>query len=105
MATSKRKSPAGRSGPRTPNGSDTADDPVKSDRLPADEARDAGSGESARSFEFPDFERTRLAERIEPDEVMGWARMLDVSPQRLREAMGIVGPIVEDVRRYLTKPH
>jgi Protein of unknown function (DUF2934)/Protein of unknown function (DUF3606) len=39
--------------------------------------------------------------RIEPDEVRRWARKLKVPAERLREAIQRVGPVVNDVKRYL----
>jgi hypothetical protein len=53
-------------------------------------------------LEVPDLERRRLPERIEPDEVKAWAKALEVSEERLREAISRVGPMVDDVRRYLS---
>ena len=40
-------------------------------------------------------------ERIEPDQVRKWARQLDVSAPRLREAIRRVGPVVRDVKQFL----
>ena len=41
------------------------------------------------------------AERIAPDQVTKWARELNVSAPRLREAIKRVGPVVRDVKKYL----
>ena len=40
-------------------------------------------------------------QRIEPDQVKTWARQLNVSAPRLREAIRRVGPAVRDVKQYL----
>ena len=80
----------------------------ESDETEAD-APSAEGGDPERSSGNPldirQLDRTRLVERIEPDEVNGWARQLGVSPERLREAIRVAGDSVEDVRRYLTRLH
>lgn len=38
---------------------------------------------------------------IEPDRVKEWAKMLNVSAPRLREAIKTVGPKVDDVKQFL----
>lgn len=40
-------------------------------------------------------------DRIEPDQMRQWAKRLNVNTARLREAVQRVGPVVEDVRRFL----
>jgi hypothetical protein len=103
MGTSKRKSNPGRkgTGTRSPDVTAPGDD-IERDAI---EGESAGAPSGGQMLDFPDFGRTRLAERIEPDEVNGWARQLGVSPERLREAIRMAGDNVEDVKRYLTKPH
>jgi hypothetical protein len=39
----------------------------------------------------------------QPHEVVYWTKTLGVSEQRLREAVGAVGPMVKDVKKYLGK--
>jgi hypothetical protein len=100
MASKARKT---RAGSRTIDSrpwdeSDAADDAIDTDRL-------AAQDDGGHTLDFPDLQRTRFAERIEPDEVNGWARQLGVSPERLREAIRIAGDTVDDVKRYLSKPH
>lgn len=41
-------------------------------------------------------------ERIEPDKMKEWAKRLNVSTTRLREAVQRAGPIVDDAKRFLT---
>lgn len=50
--------------------------------------------------DFPDLGQAGI-EHIEPDEVDKWARQLDVSAPRLREAIRRVGPVVRDVKEFL----
>lgn len=50
--------------------------------------------------DFPDLDEAGVP-HIEPDQVQRWAKTLDVSAQRLREAIRRVGPVVEDVKRFL----
>jgi hypothetical protein len=108
MGTSKRRAASGkaRTERRGADETEPADNAAGSDGLPATngEAAEHVTGEG-RALDFPDLDRTRFAERIEPDEVNGWARQLGVSPERLREAIRVAGDTLEDVRRYLTKPH
>lgn len=40
-------------------------------------------------------------ERIEPDQMKEWAKRLNVSTTRLREAVQRAGPVVDDVKRFL----
>lgn len=40
-------------------------------------------------------------ERIEPDQIKDWAKRLNVSTTRLREAVQRAGPVVDDVKRFL----
>jgi hypothetical protein len=103
MGTSKRKSNPGRKGTETraPDATVPGDDIEQN----AKEGEPAEASSSGQMLDFPDLGRTRLPERIEPDEVNGWARQLGVSPERLREAIRMTGDNVDDVRRYLTKPH
>jgi len=97
MGTSKRKGAPGRT--RHESG------------IPEDETAAAASPEadeperSSNPLDMRQLDRTRLVERIEPDEVNGWARQLGVSPERLREAIRVTGDSVQDVRRYLTRLH
>jgi hypothetical protein len=100
MATAKRK-PAARMRRLTRSSDGT--EPEKAARRPAPGGQAAGRARSAAGADFPDLERTRLAERIEPDEVEGWAREFDVSSTRLREVISQVGPMVEDVKRVLER--
>jgi len=53
-------------------------------------------------------DKTGKADRIrinvnEDYELRDWSDQLDVSPERLREIVAKVGPMVEDVRRELGK--
>jgi hypothetical protein len=50
--------------------------------------------------DFPDLNDAGVP-HIEPNEVTRWAKQLDVPAPRLREAIRRVGPIVEDVKRFL----
>ncbi|HEX6062704.1 MAG TPA: DUF3606 domain-containing protein [Longimicrobiales bacterium] len=45
--------------------------------------------------------RTRR-QRIEPDQIKEWAERLNVSTTRLREALQRAGPVVDDVKRFLS---
>ena len=40
-------------------------------------------------------------QRIEPDQMKEWAKRLNVSTTRLREAVQRAGPVVDDVKRFL----
>jgi hypothetical protein len=40
-------------------------------------------------------------ERIEPDQIREWAKRLNVSTTRLREAVQRAGSVADDVRRFL----
>ena len=40
--------------------------------------------------------------RIEPDQIKQWAERLNVSTTRLREAVQRAGPVVDDVKRFLS---
>lgn len=102
---SKRKAAPGkaRNESRAPDGTGPVDDNVADGMAETDEP--AQSAIDWQIVDYPDLDRTRFAERIEPDEVHGWARQLGVSPERLREAIRMAGDGLEDVRRYLTKPH
>lgn len=99
MGTSKRKS--------APGGARGNPDPERADDDPAESGSRSAPGETdpPSSGSVLDLDRTRLAERIEPDEVHGWARQLGVSPERLREAIRVAGDSLEDVKRYLTTLH
>lgn len=65
-------------------------------------ARDGSGGPSTATdrADTPDLIQAD-AERIEPDQVKKWARQLNVSAPRLREAIKRVGPVVDDVKRFL----
>ena len=41
-------------------------------------------------------------QRIEPDQIKEWAERLNVSTTRLREAVRRAGPVVDDVKRFLS---
>ena len=41
-------------------------------------------------------------DRIEPEEVKRWAQTLSVSAPELREAIRRVGPLIDDVRQFLS---
>ena len=100
MGTSKRK--VARSEARAQEAPGAPDD---MERVVEEETGGTPISRDGGGLDFPGLDRTRLAERIEPDEVNGWARQLGVSPERLREAIRVAGDTLEDVRRYLTKPH
>ena len=38
-----------------------------------------------------------------PYELRSWARYFDVSPEKLKDAVWVVGPTAKDVKRYLRK--
>lgn len=40
-------------------------------------------------------------ERIEPNQIKDWAKRLNISTTRLREAVQRAGPVVQDVKRFL----
>ena len=40
-------------------------------------------------------------QRIEPDQMKEWAKRLNVSTTRLREAVQRAGPVVDDVKHFL----
>lgn len=40
-------------------------------------------------------------ERIEPNQIKEWAKRLNISTTRLREAVQRAGPVVQDVKRFL----
>lgn len=42
-----------------------------------------------------------LKARIEPDQMKEWAKRLNVSTTRLREAVRRAGAVVDDVKRFL----
>jgi hypothetical protein len=44
----------------------------------------------------------RPRQRIEPDQIKEWAQRLNVSTTRLREAVQRAGPVVDDVKRFLS---
>ena len=50
--------------------------------------------------DFPDLSAAGI-EHIEPDKVAQWAKRLNVPAPRLREAIKRVGPVVDDVRKFL----
>jgi hypothetical protein len=50
--------------------------------------------------DFPDLEQAGI-EHVEPDEVQKWAKRLKVPAPRLREAIKRVGPVVNDIKRFL----
>lgn len=58
---------------------------------------------------MPDILKVRQSEGRElinvhqPYELQGWAIRFSVTPGRIRAAVHIVGPAVEDVKRYLGK--
>lgn len=99
MGTSKRKGAPG----RARHESGIPEDEIEA-AAPSREA-DEPERSSSNPLDMRQLDRTRLVERIEPDEVNGWARQLGVSPERLREAIRVTGDSVEDVRRYLTRLH
>lgn len=47
----------------------------------------------------PDSQRVNLSERWERSY---WAKRFGVSDEELREAVAMVGPLAEDVRKYFT---
>lgn len=54
-------------------------------------------------METPGVTDTRTPkERIEPDRIKEWAQRLKVSTTRLREAVQRAGPVVDDVKRFLS---
>ncbi|MGQ0749058.1 MAG: DUF3606 domain-containing protein [Betaproteobacteria bacterium] len=54
-------------------------------------------------METPGAADTRTPkERIEPDRIKEWAQRLNVSTTRLREAVQRAGPVVDDVKRFLS---
>ena len=55
--------------------------------------------EPAEPVEVNDPPKTK--ERIEPDQMKEWAKRLNISTTRLREAVQRVGPVVDDVKRFL----
>jgi hypothetical protein len=71
------------------------------------DGRTGGDGVSGGPSHAPDrsdapaSDQQSDAERIEPNEVKQWARQLDVSAPRLREAIKRVGPVVRDVKQFL----
>jgi hypothetical protein len=77
------------------SGKETAAHPADAGALGQLEAGEAGlpPEQSPAAASDPD--------RIEPDQVKKWARQLNVSAPRLREAIKRVGPVVNDVKRFL----
>jgi hypothetical protein len=60
--------------------------------------------EPADSMEIPPAGDLRTPkERIEPDQIKQWAERLNVSTTRLREAVQRAGPVVDDVKRFLSR--
>src|SRR5690606_16460483 len=68
--------------------------------LPPADARPERRTDGIGRPDYPDLDEAGIP-HIEPDEVQRWARTLDVPAQRLREAIRRVGPVVDDVKRFL----
>ena len=80
---------------------DAAEMESQSDKaLPPADAQKARRSDGLERPDFPDLDDTGV-QHIEPDQVKQWAKNLDVSATRLREAIRRVGPVVEDVKRFL----
>jgi hypothetical protein len=70
----------------------------------SDDARAAAlDPATAESAAMPDdgVVQPDAATQIEPDAVRTWAKRLNVSPARLRQAIKRVGPLVSEVKRFV----
>jgi hypothetical protein len=68
--------------------------------LPPADSQKARRADGIERPDFPDLHDAGVP-HIKPDEVTHWAKKLDVPAPRLREAIRRVGPVVEDVKRFL----
>jgi hypothetical protein len=98
---------AGKGGPREeaaaqqPDSGPTGRDDAGTSMPPAD-AQKARRADGIGRPDFPDLSESGVA-HIEPKEVKRWAKELNVPAPRLREAIRRVGPVVEDVKRFLQR--